>query len=323
MIQSIEKYLFYWYMRNLYRKECNLYFPTFSQAPKYLNFAYPDFSIEYYVTSLCPNKEIRINGTIPMSKVVFYSITLYYADGLPYFSKSDIDLGHNSTNSNNIIPYEFTVAIKKPSAMIVRFYRKNPNSNESFVKYLPKFSVEKKTVTDRKKRSLQLQHDLEKRILQRNKKLVKTMEFDSQFFKPAKENLQSLFPNAFAQYLIAKPEISLGYIEIKTPDFSLNGFRFIGFMASNYMTTETDDSFSCTKPNTKYKIWFCHRGQHDIKLTSPNEHIIQWKNNNKYPLLVYREVSIKGSMLSNYSQSLKKPQLISIMNYPDIHYDTR
>lgn len=321
MIQTLEKYLFYWYMKNLYEKECHLYFPTFSHAPKYLNFAYPDFSIEYYVTSLCPQKDISIKGIIPMSKVVFFSITFYYADGLPYHTKSDIDLGHTPKNSNKLIPYEFTISIKKPSAMIVRFYRKD--TNESFEKFLPKFSIEKKIVSDRKKRSMELQHDLEKRILERNKKLVRTIEFDSEFFKPAKANLESLFPNAFAEYLIAKPKFPFGYIEIKTPEYSLHGFRFIGFMASNYMTTETDDSFSCSKPNTKYRIWFCHRDKNKIKVSSPNEHVIQWNVENKYPLLVYRQVSMKESVLSTYSEPLKKPQLLSIMNYPQIYYDTK
>ena len=304
MLANLHEMFYQWFIRKLYLRDVSLYFPIMSNAPEYLNFAYPDFSVQYFVTTFRPGK-ITLEGKIPRSKLHFFSITLYGVDGLPIYSKSDADM---STS------YVETVDLDVVAALIVRFYRKNPK--ESFEKYLPTLSVAKKEVTRsaRLAASKKLEKLLLPKIAKQNIRIAEILPTEPQFFKPNDQMLKSLFPNPFAHYLIARPSSQQGYIDITTPSFTMDDYRFVGFMLSNYSTTETDDSISLSG-NRRYRIWF--------GVGPPDKHMkyyLQWKSSNAFPILVYREVRIKKLGLAKHKIMLGPTQLKRMMNYPEIHY---
>jgi hypothetical protein len=307
MVFHFQEIVYRWFIRNLYVRDASLYFPVVSNAPQCLNFAYPDFSVQYFVTTFHPGK-ITLRGEIPMSKLHFFSIAIYGTDGLPIYSKSDADLGTNQ-------PYAETITLKTVAALIVRFYRKDPS--EHFDSYLPEISIPKKKVTMamRISASKTLGKLLLPKIVKQNRQMAKLLPSQPQFFKPDDRMLKSLFPNPFAHYLIAKPSSQHGYIDITTPVFRNDDYRFVGFMASNYSTTETDDSISLPVGKKQYRIWF--------GIGPAEKHMkyyLRWKSSNQFPILVYREVRLKKQGLAKHKIMLGPVQLQTIMNYPKINY---
>ncbi len=309
MIINMKDLLYQWFMRRLYLRDTSLYFPVFSDAPKYLNFAYPDFSVQYFVTTFRPGT-VTMTGTIPKTGLEFFSISVYGTNGLPVYAKCDVDLCPDES-----FVYHETLHFKTVSALIVRFYRKNPK--ESFEKFLPIFSLEKTRVSNSMRISMseKLESCLLPRIVKQNKNILHVLGQRTEFFKPSNKMLKSLFPNPFAYYLIAIPQSPYGWIDIHAPPFSKEDYRFVGFMASNYSTTETDDSIRLPTGNKKYRVWFGY-GPRKRNM----KYYLQWKKTNHFPILVYREVRLQKKGLANYKSQVDPKQLRKIMHYPEITY---
>ena len=84
MFAFVKKIIFKYFMGSLYKKYEPYYFPLMSKAPEFLNYAYPDFSVQYFISTFTKKENITLTGLIPNSKINFFCITLYDKDGLPY-----------------------------------------------------------------------------------------------------------------------------------------------------------------------------------------------------------------------------------------------
>ena len=47
----VKKIIFKYFMGRLYKKYEPYYFPLMAKAPEFLNYAYPDFSVPYFISS--------------------------------------------------------------------------------------------------------------------------------------------------------------------------------------------------------------------------------------------------------------------------------
>lgn len=323
MIDCIKKLLFQYFVKNLYRKYEPYYFPIMSKPPKFLNYAYPEFSVQYFLTTFSKNETVTITGIIPKTKLNFYSITLYEKNGLPYYSKNDYNI-HITKEDDKFIFYQERLTILDTSALIVRFYVKNEYNNENFYYYLPDISpIKKNDFENMEKNSIEVGTILQNRIEEQNNVNSDFLK-NTLFFKPSREKLNNLFPNANAEYLIAFPKTFVSIIRIKTEKFTKDDFRFIGFMASNYKTTATDSSVSLEVGEKEYKIWVCYQKDLNIILShfsyNNSDLILCWNDENRYPILVYREVRIQKKGLQKINMETKEDELRKIMNYPEIEY---
>ena len=324
MCKCIKKILFQYFIQSLYRKYEPFYFPIMAKAPNYLNYAYPDFSVQYYVTTFAGNQTVTIKGKIPKYKINFFSFTLYEKNGLPYYSKNDDNI-HVTKENDEYIHYEETFTTTEYSALVIRFYTKDQYKDEIFYSYLPSLSQQKIYDFDTiSKNSTSLSQTLQKKISSQDNHITSESLQNHFFFKPDRKKLNNLFANANAEYLIAFPKTSLLSIRIKTENFSKKDFRFIGFMASNYKTTATDNSVSLEKGNTEYRIWVCYyKNVMKLKNTDYNpltDLVLCWKDNNTNPILVYREVRIKRKGLQLLDEETGPEELRKIMKYPEIEY---
>lgn len=324
MCKCIKKILFQYFIQSLYRKYEPFYFPIMAKAPNYLNYAYPDFSVQYYVTTFAGNQTVTIKGTIPKYKINFFSFTLYEKNGLPYYSKNDDNI-HVTKENDEYIHYEETFTTTEYSALVIRFYTKDQYKDEIFYSYLPSLSQQKIYDFDTiSKNSTSLSQTLQKKISSQDNHITSESLQNHFFFKPDRKKLNNLFANANAEYLIAFPKTSLLSIRIKTENFSKKDFRFIGFMTSNCKTTATDNSVSLEKGNTEYRIWVCYyKNVMKLKDTDYNpltDLVLCWKDNNTNPILVYREVRIQRKGLQLLDEETSPDELRKIMKYPEIEY---
>lgn len=320
MFAFVKKIIFKYFMGSLYKKYEPYYFPLMSKAPEFLNYAYPDFSVQYFISTFTKKENITLTGLIPNSKINFFCITLYDKDGLPYYSKNDNFI--NITNNDpNYLEYQETIEIKESSALILRFYTKNEYQNEDFYKYLPSISTFKNFNIEKiKTNSSKLGDLLQEKISKQDNYVTLEVLKKNYFYKPDKSKLKNMFPNENAEYLIAFPKTNTILIKIKTEYFCKEDFRFIGFMASNYQTTGTDSSISLEKSNQEYRIWVCYYDKINDLNIQTNDQILYWKNDNEYPILVYREVRIKKEGLQILEKEVGPDQLRRVMNYPEIEY---
>tara|TARA_B100001248_G_scaffold261818_1_gene254444 strand:+ start:62 stop:1078 length:1017 start_codon:yes stop_codon:yes gene_type:complete len=319
----VKKIIFEYFIGSLYKKYEAYYFPLMSKAPEFLNYAYPDFSVQYFISTFSKKETLFINGLIPLDKVNFFCITLYNKDGLPYFSKNDYQIVNFNIIDTDLdcIEYSETIDILESSSLIIRFYTKNKFKNHDFYEYLPSLSTSKIfDVKNIKKNSIKLGTLLQDRISRQNNFIDSEVLQNNYFYKPNKSKLKNLFPNKDAEYLIAFPKTKIVLIKIKTEFFCQEDFRFIGFMASNYQTTATDSSISLEESNHEYRIWICYSNDVCKLNIKQNDIILNWNNNNQYPILVYREVRIKDEGLKKLVNQVEPKYLRTIMNYPEIEY---
>ena len=312
--------IFKYFIGSLYKKYEPYYFPLMSKAPEFLNYAYPDFSVHYFICTFTKKERINIKGIIPITKINFFCITLYNKNGLPYFSKNDTEINILNKDSENF-EYQESLEILESSCLILRFYTKNKYIDYDFYQYLPSISTPK--IYDMKNikiNSNKLGNLLQQKISNQNNFIESEVLKKNYFYKPDKTKLKNLFPNKDAEYLIAFPKTKIALIKIKTELFCQEDFRFIGFMASNYKTTATDNSISLEKSNQEYRIWVCYSKDIYKLNIQQNDIILNWNENNDYPILVYREVRIKYKGLKKLENLVNPDQLRTIMNYPEIEY---
>lgn len=324
MLSCIRKILFQYFIKNLYRKYEPYYFPIMAKAPKYLNYAYPDFSVQYFITTFGENETITIEGIIPKYKINFFSFTLYEKNGLPYYSKNDYTI-NIVKETDEFIHYKETFTTLEYSALIIRFYVKKQYENDNFYNYLPTLSENKifQKVETIEQNSINVGNILQERIKEQNNIKEESLQ-NHYFFKPARDKLNNLFPNANAEYLIAFPRTFLLLITIKTEVFTREDYRFIGFMTSNYETTATDNSISLEEGNTNYRIWVCFKKDVNLLQNVPfhplTDKVLCWDDDNKHPILVYREVRIQKKGLQLLDDETEPSELRKIINYPEIEY---
>lgn len=282
--ENTKKFILKQYIQKMYKKFSSFYFPIFSHAPKYMNLAYPDFSIQYFILSLKKDETIMIEGKIPKDKIVFWSITLYDNQALPYWSRNDTDVP--------FVDYKYNITVDKPSALIVRFYVKDEYVQEDFFNYLPSLSPSRPFVskTKRIQNSQELFTDMKQQISRRFQSINPDILKQHYFFYPGVDRRESLFTNPNAFYLAAFPSSNDCILNVKINTKLLKNIRFAGFMTCNRQTTETYHSIALSF-NKKYEIIMCHsKNVKKIPEKYKKNPILTWK---EVPILIYRLVIVE------------------------------
>ncbi len=299
--------------RYIYQKYRGKFFPIFSQSPKYLNFAFPDDSILYYIYST--NKPLTLVGIVPKDKTHFWSISVYDTKGIVTQHVDDSEVGDN---------YEIRFKIESSSCVIIRFYLKKQFHQKSMLSYLPTLTprVPKILQKDRQKNS----KNLSNLLLRQSSVFRKKSKFNfSQFFFPSIQKEQNLFPNANAKYCIAHPPETFTYIKVTGNLPSKIGrphsLRFISFMLGNLNTTATDASVSFEELPKNYTFWlgFEKDKQKISEMAAPGEPVLVWKNSSS-PILVYREVRIKKDFSFTTENNPEATKMEMKSFYPKIEY---
>ena len=187
MFDFINKIKLQLYLKKLYKDNLKNYFSVYSNAPDNLNFAYPDFSVQYFILSLEANKEIILSGKIPRNKIKYFSISLYDVKGKIFYSKNDEEINTN---------YKIKIKPKKLCCLIIRFYKKDNYIKENFLKYLPNIFPKREILdnSDIIKKNIEIEEVLIKNISKQNSSIKKSSMFDK-FFLPKLDNYVSLFIN--------------------------------------------------------------------------------------------------------------------------------
>ena len=317
MCIPFKDFIFKFFLKKIYTQNLGYYFPIFSKAPKYLNFAYPDFSIQYFIMSLPANEIIHLEGEIPYEKIYFWNCVLYGVDGTPYFHITDKDVPKK---------YNFKITTNQLSSLVIRFYAKD--ENEDFYSFLPKIKPEFQTlpVNSRIQKTIKYSKFLQNIITRRYKNISQELLERHDFFLPGTKRRGNLFVNPDAIYLCSFPpkKSSIAKIVLNVPRNSI--YRYIGFMVSNYTTTATDESVHLSKYK-KITLWICQKKNQDklekYGFDKSKDLTLFWKNSNKHPIIVYRLVmsKIKGIMkLNNIENDTLYPTLKRFKETPLIKY---
>jgi hypothetical protein len=294
MFEWFKKWLFLLFLKIVYKRYKNKYFPIYSHAPKYMNFAYPDFSVKYYIMTL--DRDFTISGTIPMDLLRYFSINLYNTKGQSIYNKNDYYFLKKSKilKKDETISYREEIKIDELTCLIIRFYVKEEFEKENFYKYLPKIesetAISKVKSLERKHNSLELAGLITNAITKKNKNIV-PKKFNK-FYSPQLSKLDSLFPNKDAKYLIAFPTDITRPIKIivPKPKYSYKSLRYVSVMTCNFLNTSTDDCFHIM--NKKTEVWLL-----PYNFKEKKENAIYWKKDNQYPIIIYRVVNIENQKL--------------------------
>lgn len=297
-----------------------------------LNVAFPDYSIIYYVASFKSTDNITLEGEIPPN-IYFWSLTLYNNKGTIIHSINDREFINEKINNdrkykiginNSKIQYNDiteNLELSKDYCIIQRVYKtdKTPTISQDFISqdFLPNISIknkenkeiEIKDVNDeeRKKDSNKLQSLLYKLFNHKFGKIQPEIFFKGvdvhKFFLPAKSQMSLVFPNPFAEYLIAFPTKSqVMKITGKLPKnigFSNPEYRFLSFMACDFKTTATDECIShhnLPQEPQYYTIYvsFSEKNaeNYGYKKTLGHKLLLWNSETNTFPVLIFRIVSV-------------------------------
>jgi hypothetical protein len=310
--------LLQFFIRRIYNRDKSYYFPIFSHAPKYLNLAYPDFTIQYFFLSLKAGEELELEGVIPRDKIVFWSVCLYDRKALPFWSKND-----SNYETNN---YKIPIRAKEPTALIIRFYVKEKYKNEDFYKYLPKVTPERQTVSKTKRIQItgNLFRQMKVKLMKRYRTIDPVLLQQTQFFLPGSNRRGNLFANPNAFYLAFFPKVNKIF-RVKLDVKEFQNVRFAGFMSCDFQTTETKFSYTIDLKGKQKRF--------DIILC-PKKKIEKVKNNFKrkiiipfgtHPIIIYRLVVVSKkhhefTKLNNVKKNTYFPKIKEAMQnyYPDV-----
>ena len=305
------------FFTRLYQTFQNQGWSVIAKAPTYLNVALPDFSVQYIIASFQRKDEVYIRGIIP--KASYVSLVVYDTFGLPqsylyldrtksvsFTMKMGIDLPFPSTNEYAIILriYQLQEPFTYPSIFV----------NQKKIKPLLKSTLYEN--------SLKISSEIID-ILSRTLHLKISMS--QKFFKPVHSQTRGLFINPDAVYLVSSPnESRVMCVSGHLPPRN-SSLCFVGFMACNLTTTETDDSIGWDDLDSTYRIYVSHSIEKAIeKGYDPNQDkLLLWKDSNPSPILVYREVNLEHNGIFNL-QSEKWQEAKRIMKsfYPEIEFFT-
>lgn len=297
-----------------------------SSAPHYMNVAFPDFCIQYFIASFSKKDQVIVTGRIPFLEVSYWSLTLYDTNGLPLYNWTDKDfIGEQYSlslynGSPTRLPDYYT--------LIIRFYRNSDYIHSNMFTWLPRLhcnGLELEPVPIRKRNhdSLSMTVKLYQLLTKRRFSSIQK----PRFFLPPSKNLNSLFPNPDAMYLVAFPsKTNVIKIKGKLPkNIGINfSRRFLSFMAGDLATTATDDSISNGQLSENYLLFVAFEKKEAKKYgfdpEDPHHHLILWKKGNQNPLLIYREVRLDQKGLFRFQKETNGKDWEEVRKAMGIYY---
>jgi len=259
-----------------------------------------------------------------LPKANYISLVIYDTLGKPF---SFIHLTSKNCDSNGNFSIEIGKDLKSPNTLlysiIFRIYQpvyKNFNypqiiCNNVILPINKKIEIYKNTI--------EIQNNI-KNVL--SKKLNLNIEPKKKFFIPLNAQKIGLFINPDAIYMVGSPSTENKVLSINgilPPNLDKN-ICFIGFMACNLKTTETNSSINWNKLSNVYTIYVAYTKEEAIKFGyNPNsDELLLWNKDNKNPIIVYREIQLKHTNLFDIKTTdWKEAKKVMDIYYPNIiHY---
>ena len=346
VLKKITSFLVSWYLLWLYWwYHEDEHWPLLSKSPSILNVAFPDFSIEYFMSSFSGSQTVHFEGIIP-TELRYWSLTVYDSTGLPYEYWNDTHFpNHKISLTLSNYPFMYYV-------VVIRYYfpRGTPESSSLLPSSLPTVQVTNslgevipiRKVSDESR--LKNSQSIEKKLYTICSRQFANYNFDNvnkyQFFLPNPSGMSLLFPNADAMYLMVFPKTNESFENKKAVVLHVEGhlpkeigrsypLRFTSFMASNLKTTRTDDSVSDSFLSPHFHLFVAYDSQdaQDVgwEKQNPSHRLLLWSSTNENPVLIYRQVrtdrngifslksstqNVDGSMVEKVMGSLYYPRVI-------------
>lgn len=282
------------YFYRLYYRYAHKGWSVISKAPKYLNLALPDYSVIYILASFFTYDRVFITGKLPIASYV--SLVVYDTLGLPY---SYIHLTPENCDKNLNFNISINDTLRIPKSLlfciILRVYEPD-NKNFAFPTiFVNHFKIQNILIKKIYDNTVQIQNDIKMII---TKKLDLSIVPNAKFFNPILTKKIGLFINPDAIYLVGSPSVKNKVILIKGKLPTYNSYpkiSYIGFMACNLTTTETDSCVGWKELPNEYKIYvaFSKRDAKRFGYNSQNHHLLLWSLKNEKPIIVYRQVQVQ------------------------------
>lgn len=275
-------------------------------APYIGNIAFPDY-YSIYIVSFLPSQQKIDFTSFKNTKYLLFSITLYDYTGKIIDSYDDV----NETKN---------IYITSQCCMsIIRLYSNEP------IKTFDNILLENNNLT----RNM-IQNNTQKITkIYFNLFQLRKLNIDRNIhgFHFCKENTSLYFINPRAKYLIHTMNNINNTIIIKSkkPDCGYNKpIRYFAYMTCNIMTTETNDCISCDDLQNEYTIYIS-KNYKNAKLNgydvnNKSHKFIVWKQDNKYPMVVYREIRMDNNGLFSLSNDASQDDIQKAMGeyYPKV-----
>lgn len=274
----ISKYFF----SNLYKKFLNQGWSVVCKTPKYLNIAFPDNSIEYYIASFS-NNSICISGIAPYASYI--SFTIYDNKGQVIYYTFDNEFLDKDRNFNITFPI---INKKSTFCIIYRIYQR-----QSLLKLptiiLNNQKLSASIINKIKENTLSIQDSITNLL---SKRFLYLLPYNQQLFLAPSDKMELLFRNPDALYYIAFPDKNISEIIVNgiLPDKNIydKTLRFLGFMTCDYKTTKTFSSISWNQ------LSFPH---YQFTISFSNKSTLYWeKNKDIIPVLIFRQVQINDKI---------------------------
>lgn len=284
----------------LYDKFTDQEWPIVSSSrPPSLNVAYPDASIVYYVASFRNTSgEVVLKGTIPPA-IYFWSITVYDAKGTVFRSWNDTLYPNKAYR---IILGVGTGTAPPGSYCVIQRVYTTGETPSLYPAYVPSITLgnggRARPVGQaaRLRNSAKLQALLWKMFTQKFSSVDLSTTFPGvnlhAFFLPAKSLMGLVFPNPYAAYLMVFPaENNVIRVDGVLPP---EGYRYLGFMASDFDTTSTNESVSFASLPPSYTLYaaFGASVAASFGYDAARHRLLLWDASKTSPVLVFRAVSV-------------------------------
>lgn len=295
-----EKWITQFFFWRLYQKFLNQGWCLVSKSPLYMNIAFPDNSVQYFMSSFHTRSRVLFKGKAPPTHVVsFFSFSVYDTSG-----------ALKSTLIDQNIPFLYTIVLGRDIAIpegpasycvIMRLYMRNPQEPlrrdflpniflqevSNSIRQLPVTPV--RTIVEN---TISVQQDV---FSVMSKRRISHIQ-QSSFFLPNTSKIANFFINEKAIYLVSFPPQHKNIVAFITGYLPQNregqtDIRFVGFMACHLRTTSTDDSIGWMQLSNPYHIWVAY-SEEDASAFGyhKKDPLLLWDSDNTHPILVYREV---------------------------------
>ncbi|NDE13745.1 hypothetical protein EBZ80_02325 [bacterium] len=302
----------------LYDKFLNQEWPVVSSFhPSSLNVAYPDASIIYYVASFNnASGDVILDGIIPTA-IYFWSITVYDAKGTVFRSWNDTLYPDKKYR----IVLGVTAGTAPPGSycVIQRVYTtsETPPLLPAFVPSIGLTGrVRPVAPAARLKNSAGLQSLLWKLFTQKFSSMDLSTTFGGvdlhTFFLPAKSLMSLVFPNPFAAYLMVFPAANnVIRVDGRLPPeigFQNAEYRYLGFMASDFDTTSTNESVSFASLPASYTLYVAYSASFAATFgyDAARHRLLLWDASRTSPVLVFRVVSVSATPTGLFAMDNQK-----------------
>jgi len=276
-----------------------------THAPLLGNLAFPDYTAIYFICFLPPGQTILFDYD-NKEKYDLLSIT-FYDSGCQTIMHHDptIQLSHYTPNNY--------------CSVIVRIY--SPDSTKVREGIISKLHMDFDRITENTK----FVTTIYKRLV--SLKGIGILDTSKHYFRFSKQSINLFYPNSRARYLVLPLFSKKNVVVIRSvlPNCGyLHPIKYLGFMACNIKTTETDDCVGYDNLEKEYCIFVAESYEaatnYGYDFDNTSHKCLIWSQSNENPMLVYREVRLDNEALFSLKNNAEEQDFKEHMGeyYPDV-----